>query len=93
MEQNAGIAHYRGQVIAETQKAFLSSKWAAVHLRFGEMQSLEALGNIIAERIKSKWKNDYAGARKKFKIRSEACPESYSTYLFEDDKEDPLMAV
>lgn len=93
LESQAGIKSFRDQVEKETWNAFRSMKWASVHVRFGEMQALEVLGNLIVKRIESKWPKGYTDAREQFKIRSEPCPDEYMNFLFEEDKEDPLMPL
>jgi len=63
---------------------FGSKNWTAYHVRFGEMQALQAASGLIFERLSQKWESKKINPEPEYTMRDEACPAEHINYLFRD---------
>ena len=64
-----------------TRSEYGSKKWKAFQVRLGEMQALQALRNLMLERVNEKWEDKKHQATSEYTLRDDKCPEEYSRYL------------
>jgi len=64
---------------------FGSNRWAAHHVRFGEMQGLQVASGLIFARVTQKWESKKVDPEPEYKMRDLACPEEHLHYLFRDE--------
>jgi hypothetical protein len=65
---------------------FGSNDWAAHHVRFGEMQALQAASGLVFERVTQSWESKKVDPEPEYKMRDAACPEEHLQYLFRDEE-------
>ena len=68
------------------REEFGSKDWAAHHVRFGEMQSLQAATGLIFERVSQSWESMKVNPEPEYRMKDSACPEEHLHYLFRDDE-------
>jgi hypothetical protein len=88
LERQGALTLERNRVNELNEVAFGTRKWAAYHVRFGEMQALQSLGSLIVERVNSRWDNEKFQSQAEFKSRDSPCPDALTNYLFEDEIKD-----
>jgi hypothetical protein len=64
---------------------FGSNRWAAHHVRFGEMQGLQVASGLIFARVSQKWESKKVNPELEYQMRDLACPEEHLHYLFRDE--------
>jgi len=65
---------------------FGSKNWAANHVRFGEMQALQAASGLIFERVSQSWESKKMNPEPEYRMKDAACPEEHLQYLFRDEE-------
>jgi len=65
---------------------FGSKNWTAHHVRFGEMQALQAASGVIFERVSKSWESKKVNPEPEYRMKDAACPEEHLHYLFRDDE-------
>jgi len=71
---------------------FGSIDWTISHVRFGEMQALQAASRLIFERVSASWESKKVNPEPEYRMKDATCHEEYSNYLLRDDEvaPDPL---
>eukprot|EP00536_Pseudo-nitzschia_multiseries_P017926 jgi/Psemu1/248457/estExt_Genewise1.C_19360004 len=75
---------YRG-LLAKNRDEFGSNDWVASHVRFGEMQALQAASGLVFERVSESWESKKIDPEPEYRMKDDICPEEYLDYLFRDD--------
>jgi hypothetical protein len=65
---------------------FGSNDWAAHHIRFGEMQALQAASGLIFERVSQSWISKKVNPEPEYKMKDAPCPEEHLHYLFRGEE-------
>ena len=86
MELQGKLEYEYRRVSKMNRNEFGSKNWTAYHVRFSEMQALQAGSGLLFERLSEKWQNKKVNPSPPYKMRDEACPEEYLNYLFRDDE-------
>jgi len=81
-------SEYRG-LTQMNRDDFGSKNWTASHVRFGEMQALQAASSLIFERVSESWESKKTDPEPEYRMKDDVCPEDYSNYLFRDDEHVP----
>ncbi len=68
---------------------FGSKNWTAHHVRFGEMQALQAASVMLFERVSQSWESKKVNPEPEYRMKDAACPEEYMHYLFRDEESVP----
>lgn len=63
-----------------------SKNWNAYHVRFGEMQALQAASGLIFERLTERWGDKKVNPEPEYRMKDEMCPEEYLYHLFRDEE-------
>mmetsp|Transcript_5075 Transcript_5075/g.12114 ORF Transcript_5075/g.12114 Transcript_5075/m.12114 type:complete len:717 (-) Transcript_5075:2805-4955(-) len=71
------------------REEFGSKNWTAFHVRFGEMQALQAVSGLLFERVSQSWENKKVNPEPEYRMKDAACPEQHLHYLFRDEKSVP----
>ena len=83
MEVKGSVLSVADHVRELNLNKFGSRNWTAFHVRYGEMQALQAAVNLALERVSEKWEDKKYDAPPEYDVRDEECPEEYSEFLFQ----------
>jgi hypothetical protein len=75
------------RIIAMNKNEFGTRNWTAYHIRFGEMQSLQASANLILEQVTARWEDKKHDAPPEYNMRDKVCPSELSEYLHQENDE------
>jgi hypothetical protein len=89
MEVQGSIRSEFGRVMELNHHQFGTRNWTAYHVRFAEMQALQAAANLIFERADKKWEDKKYDPPPEYMMRDEPCPEEYIKYLFHSPDKPP----
>jgi len=78
-------SEYR-KLLKMNRDEFGSKNWTAHHVRFGEMQALQAASGLIFERVSQSWESKKRNPEPEYRMKDAACPEEHLHYLFRDEE-------
>lgn len=86
MELQGNLESEYRRVSKMNRNEFGSKNWTAYHVRFSEMQALQAGSGFLFERLSQNWESKKVNAAAPYTMRDTSCPEEYLNYLFRDDE-------
>ena len=86
MELQANLESEYKRVSRMNRDEFGSKNWTAYHVRFGEMQALQAASGLIFERVTQGWESKKVNPEPEYQMKDSTCPEGNFNYLFQDEE-------
>ena len=86
MELQGKLESEYHRVYRMNRDEFGSRNWTAYHVRFGEMQALQAASGLIFERVSLSWESKKVNPEPEYQMKDETCPTEYLNYLFRDEE-------
>ena len=78
-------AEYR-KLVKMNREEFGSINWAAHHVRFGEMQALQAASGLLFDRVSLRWESKKVNPEPEYRMKDDACPKEHLHFLFRDEE-------